>query len=159
MKLSNKSTSLCFLSCWCHGAVLVGLRQLGAAGLSANSLSDRLENRKKRKKSLHGFEWRARQRRWSGLVCLGSGHCWGPALSSGGGKSAQVCPSIAECCVKVEGRDWSLAGEVVDCQYAAKYFFSPSLTPRFLSAFHGLLSCRRSGPACRKRTTTLSLTC
>lgn len=75
-----------------------------------------IEEPKKKKKSMHGFEWRARQRRWSGLVCLGSGHCWGPALSSGGGKSAQVCPSIAECCVKVEGRRWSLPGEVVDCQ-------------------------------------------
>lgn len=68
---------------------------------------------KKKKKSMHGFDWRPRRRCWFGHVCLRSGHCWRPAVSSGERKSALLCPSIAESCVKVEGRDSSLPGKLL----------------------------------------------
>lgn len=62
---------------------------------------------------MHGFDWRARQRCWFGHVCLRSGHCWRPTVSSGERKSTPLCPSIAKSCVKVEGRDSSLPGKLL----------------------------------------------
>lgn len=84
---------------------------------------------------MHGFDWRAGRRRELGHVCPSSGHCWGPAVASGGMKSAQLCPSIAQCCVKVEARDSSLPGKLLTVNRLQNTFSLPlsdcSVTPFF----------------------------
>lgn len=91
---------------------------------------------------MHRFDWRARQRHWLGHACLRSGHCWGPAVSSGRRRSALLCPSIAECCVKVEGGDSSLPGKLLIVNKLQNTFSLPlsdsSVHPFFSD---GLLSC------------------